>query len=153
MKTSKITFTAVAAGCAACALFATPSTNSLEAVKADWYEGRYTNVYELAVERFASNSNDLVAAHLAMEYETCFGSREAFSNSVMRLVEITDTVTHPALTNEFAETREDWIWYATEFLPSRTDEQLEQHRAKCRQIHRVLSSDYILEMIDDAGLW
>ncbi len=153
MKPTHTIIAGIGAIFAALALCASPSTNTLEAVKADWYEGRYTNVYELAVERFASNSNDLVAAHLAMEYETCFGSREAFSNSVMRLVEITDTVTHPALTNEFAETRADWIWYATEFLPSRTDEQLEQHRAKCQQIHRVLSSDYILEMIDDAGLW
>ncbi len=41
---------------------ATPSSNNFHSVTNDWYQGNYSNVYELAQQRLVANSNDLVAA-------------------------------------------------------------------------------------------
>ena len=60
------------AAIAAATLCATPSSNTVEAVTQDWKQGNYSNVYELAQARFAVNSNDLVAAHLMMEFDKKF---------------------------------------------------------------------------------
>ncbi len=150
MKTIMMTLTA--ALCAVTAV-ATPSSNSVEAVKQEWYNGNYSNVYELAQQRLAVNSNDVVAAHLMMEYDTAFSSRTAMSNSVMRLVEVSDTVTLPAFVEHYQAMRSGWIWYASEYLPSRTDAQLEAHRQKAHETHRAMSSDFLLEILDEGGLW
>ena len=42
--------------------FALPSANNFHAVTNDWYNGNFTNVYELAQIRIAANSNDVVGA-------------------------------------------------------------------------------------------
>lgn len=141
----------LAALCAA--LVAAPSTNTLEAVKADWWNGNFTNVMELAQQRFAANSNDLVAAHLMMEFDTAFSGRDVASNSVMRLVQISDEATLPAYTNLYRATRSGWIRYANTYLPSRTDAQWEQHRQRMVAPHRSMSSDFILELLEENGLW
>ena len=58
------------AAIATATLCAAPSSNTVEAVTQDWRLGNYSNVYELAQARFASNSNDLVAAHLVIAGKT-----------------------------------------------------------------------------------
>ena len=57
------------AALAAATLCATPSSNTVEAVTQDWKQGNYSNVYELAQARFASNSNDLVAKGVEDEHD------------------------------------------------------------------------------------
>ena len=141
----------LAAVCAT--LVAAPSANTLEAVKSDWWNGNYTNVLELAQQRFAADSNDLVAAHLMMEFDTAFSGWDAASNSVMRLVRISDEATLPAYTNLYRSSRSGWIRYANKYLPSRTDEQWEQHRQRMLKPHRSMSSDFILELLAENGLW
>lgn len=112
----------IAALCAT--LVAAPSANNLEAVKSDWWNGNYTYVLELAQQRFAANANDLVVAHLMMGFDTAFSRRDASSNSVMRLVRVSDEATLPAYTNLYRATRSGWIRYANKYLPSRTDARL-----------------------------
>ncbi len=150
--TSKMISAAVAALCGV-TLLATPSTNTLDAVKADWYEGRFTNVYELAQSRLAANSNDLVAAHLMMEWDLAFSGREALSNSIMRLVRVSDEATLPAFTNLYRVTRSGWMRYVNTYLPSVSDEELEMHHQRSLQNHRPMNSDILLEVLDENGLW
>ena len=119
---------------AAATLCAAPSSNTVEAVTQDWRQGNYSNVYELAQARFAVNSNDLVAAHLMMEFDTAFSSREAASNSIMRLVRISDEVTLPAYTKL-------------------TDTQLEQHHTWALTTRHEMSSDFMLKLLWKNNLW
>ena len=150
---AKMAIGACAAALAALSLTATPSTNTLEAVKADWWNGSFTNVYERAEARMSSNSNDLVAAYLMMEYHTAFSSRAAASNAVMRLVEISDGATLPAYTNLYWATRAGWIRYANTYIPSRTDAQWDEHRQRMLVPHRTMTSCVILEILEEGGLW
>ena len=46
----------------AAAAFAVPSENTYHAVTNDWYQGNWTNVYELAQQCLAENANDLVVS-------------------------------------------------------------------------------------------
>ena len=46
---------------------AEPTADNFAAVTNDWYNGRWTNVFELAQQRFAVNSNDLVAANIMVD--------------------------------------------------------------------------------------
>ncbi len=149
----KMIAAALAAAWGAAAVFATPSTNTLDAVKADWYEGRYTNVYELAQSRLAANSNDLVAAHLMMEWDLAFSGREALSNSIMRLVRVSDEATLPAFTNLYRMTRSGWLRYVNTYLPTLSDAELELHHQRSLQTHRPMNSDVLLEVLDENGLW
>lgn len=54
-------------------LDATPSEDSYAAVTNDWYQGNFSNVYELAQTRLAANSNDVVAAYLLHDWDMAFG--------------------------------------------------------------------------------
>ena len=79
-----------------------------------------------------------------MEFDTAFSSREAASNSIMRLVRISDEVTLPAY---------GWIWYASEFFPSLTDTQLEQHHTWALTTRHEMSSDFMLKLLWKNNLW
>ena len=59
---------AIAVASFAGAASAMPSTNNFHAVTNDWYNGNFTNVYELAQMRLAANSNDVVGAYLMLDW-------------------------------------------------------------------------------------
>ncbi len=133
--------------------FAEPSTNTVESVAIDWREGRFTNVLQLAQSRLAANTNDLAGAYLMAAYDMAFSDRTSASNSIMRLVRISDEMTLPAYTNIYHRARPFWLRYANEFLPSRTDEQIERHHRHSLDARRPLSSKPILELLNENGLW
>ena len=91
----KNTIAAIALSLSAFA-WATPSGDNYAAVTNDWYQGNWTNVYELAQQRLAANTNDLVASHLMVSYDILFSDYQAISNSILRLVGALDSVTAPA---------------------------------------------------------
>ena len=132
---------------------AAPTADNFHSVTNDWWNGNFTNVYELAQQRFAVNSNDLVAAHIMWEYDRSFSGREAVSNSAMRLVRITDGVTHPALTNIYAAVRGGMIRYASVYVPTWTDAELEEQHQRASAPHRTMNCDFVLELISENGLW
>lgn len=134
-------------------LFATPSTNTVEAIERDWYEGRYSNVYELAQMRLAANSNDLVAAHLMVEWDLAFSSRETASNSVMRLISLADEVTLPAYTNMYRFTRPGWFRYVNNYLPSLSEDEWQAHIQRSHGTGRPMDADVMLKVLYDGGLW
>ncbi len=152
MKNIPVVIIAAALLCSA-ALFATPSANSLDAIVKDWYEGRYSNVYEFAQQRFAANSNDLVAAHLMVEWDLAFSSRETASNSVMRLIRIADQVTEPTYTNMYKFTRKAWFRYVNRYLPSLSEEEWQKHIERSHRINRPMNADAALKILVENGMW
>ena len=132
---------------------AAPSADNYHAVTNDWYQGNWTNVYELAQQRLAANANDLVASHLMVSYDILFSDYLAMSNSIQRLVCALDSVSEPSLTNLCANLRSGWVYYLDEFLPQQTDAVLQEQRAKSQISHKPLGCDFILEQISESGLW
>ena len=90
---------AAALAATAIAAFAVPSQNTYHAVTNDWYQGNYSNVYELAQQRLAANTNDLVAAVIMETYDLRFSSFAAISNSILRVMRASEAATLPAYTN------------------------------------------------------
>ena len=133
--------------------WATSSGDNYAAVTNDWYQGNWTNVYELAQQRLAANTNDLVASHLMVSYDILFSDYQAISNSISRLVGALDSVTEPSLTNLCAQLRPGWVYYLDEFLPQQTDAVLQEQRAKSQITHKPLDCDFILKQIAEKGLW
>ena len=41
----------------------------------DWYHGNYSNVYALAEQRLAANTNDLVGDYIMYEWNMGFGTK------------------------------------------------------------------------------
>ena len=130
-----------------------PSADNYASVTNDWYHGNWTNVYELAQQRLAANTNDLVASHLMVSYDILFSDYQAMSNSILRLVGALDSVTEPSLTNLCARLRPGWVYYLDEFLPQQTDAVLQEQRAKSQITHKPLDCDFILKQIAEKGLW
>ena len=134
-------------------VLAAPSADNYHAVTNDWYQGNWTNVYELAQQRLAANTNDLVASHLNVSYDILFSDYQAISNSILRLVGALDSVTELSLTNLCAQLRPGWVYYLDEFLPQQTDAVLQEQRAKSQITHKPLDCDFILKQIAEKGLW
>ena len=132
---------------------AAPSADNYASVTNDWYQGNWTNVYELAQKRLAANTNDLVASHLMVSYDILFSDYQAMSNSIQRLVRALDSVSEPSLTNLCANLRSGWVYYLDEFLPQQTEAILQEQRAKSQIPHKPLDCDFILEQISETGLW
>ena len=132
---------------------ATPSADNYHAVTNDWYVGKWTNVYELAQQRLAVNTNDLVASHLMVSYDILFSDYQSMSNSIQRLVCALDSVSEPSLTNLCSNLRSGWVCYLDEFLPQQTEATLQEQRAKSQIPHKPLDCDFILEQISESGLW
>lgn len=132
---------------------ATPSADNYASVTNDWYQGNWTNVYELAQQRLAANTNDLVASHLIVSYDILFSDYQAMSNSIQRLVRALDSVSEPSLTNLCSSLRSGWEYYLDEFLPQQTEAVLQEQRAKSQITHKPLDCDFILEQVAEKGLW
>ena len=132
---------------------AMPTENTYHAVTNDWYNGNWTNVYELAQARLAVNSNDLVAANIIVSYDVLFSDIGAMSNSVTRLIDAMDQSSAPALTNLNSRLRPGWVYFRDQFLPYQTAADLQQQHEKSYITHKPLDCDFVLKAIWDNGLW
>jgi len=132
---------------------AEPTANNFVAVTNDWYNGRWTNVFELAQQRFAVNSNDLVAANIMVDYDVLFSDFQAMSNSIIRLMRVSDAATLPAYTNLYQKMRPGWVYYLDEFLPRQTEAELQQERNNPLRNYKGLDSRSILKLLWENGAW
>ena len=138
----------------AVAAFAVPSENNYHAVTNDWYQGNYSNVYELAQQRLSSNSNDLVAAVIMESYDLRFSSFAAISNSILRVMRASEAATLPAYTNMYWRFyRDDYNWYLDDYLPQQSEARRQSEMYKAYRIHVPLSSAPILETFWTNNLW
>lgn len=72
-----------------------------------WYQGGKSDVLSIAEERFASNSNDLAAAILKLEYDFEFLNFESISNSVFRVINLGKDVTTPVYSSKYLSFKTD----------------------------------------------
>ena len=133
---------------------AAPSSNNFHSVTNDWYNGNFSNVYELAQMRLTANTNDLVGAYLMLEWDTCFSDFSAMSQSVARLIRSADGITEPpSFTNHYMRMRNAYIYFRDEFLPAQADSErvLEQHKDRSYRTHLLCSKT--LELLWEVNLW
>lgn len=138
----------------AVAAYAVPSENNYHAVTNDWYQGNYSNVYELAQQRLSSNSNDLVAAVIMESYDLRFSSFADISNSILRVMRASEASTFPAYTNMYWRIyRDDYNWYLNDYLPQQSEARRQSEMYKAYRIHVPLSCAPILKTFWDNNLW
>ena len=137
---------------AALSASAAPTANDFHSVTNDWWNGHYTNVCELAQQRLAADTNDLVGAHIMWEYDICFSDFAAMSNSTLRLMRVADAVTLPAYTNRYQRLRGGYEHYLTTVIPSFPAGHQQPSPAGYPAEWPMVSSKY-LEIIWDNGLW
>ena len=132
---------------------AAPTADNFAAVTNDWYNGRWTNVFELAQQRFAVNSNDLVAANIMVDYDVLFSDPQVISNSIIRLMRISDASTLPAYTNLYRIMRPGWVYFLDEFMPGQSEAELQEERNNPQKTYKGLDCDFILKLLWDNGAW
>ena len=149
MNKSIVVASAMLAGCA----FAMPSSNNFHAVTNDWYNGNFSNVYELAQTRLAANSNDVVGAYLMLDWDFRFSGTMAVSNSISRVMAVSEQVTNPAFSNAYVTVRESCILYRDEFLPTLTDVHQQEAIEKSSVTNAPLVNEAPLKILWDNNLW
>jgi len=138
----------------AAAVFAEPSSNNFHSVTNDWYQGNYSNVYELAQQRLVANSNDLVAAVIMESYDLRFSSFAAISNSIQRLMRASEAAALPAYTNMYWRFyRDEYNWYLGEYLPQQSEARRQSEMYKAYKIHVPMSCTSTLKLLWDENLW
>lgn len=138
----------------AAAVFAEPSSNNFHSVTNDWYQGNYSNVYELAQQRLVANSNDLVAAVIMESYDLRFSSFAAISNSIQRLMRASEAAALPAYTNMYWRFyRDEYNWYLGEYLPRQSEARRQSEMYKAYKIHVPMSCTSTLKLLWDENLW
>ena len=119
-----------------------------------WYQGNYSNVYELAQQRLAANTNDLVAAVIMETYDLRFSSFAAISNSILRVMRASEAATLPAYTNMYWRYyRDDYNWYLGEYLPQQSEARRQSEMYKAYKIHVPMSCAPTLKTFWDNNLW
>ena len=130
-----------------------PSANTFAAVTNDWYTANFTNVYELAQQRMANNSNDVVAAYLIFDWDVCFSCLDSVSNSVTRVIRLSDAVTNSAFKSKYLSLRDTYISYRDELLPTVDEAVRISEQYKSYLPHKEMPSAYMLDVLNQAGLW
>ena len=133
--------------------FALPSANNFHAVTNDWYNGNFTNVYELAQIRLAANSNDVVGAYLMLDWHFRFSGNDVVSNSISRVIAASDRVQNPAFTNAYMTVRSACLSYRDELLPLLTDTDRQEINEKSSLMHVPFVNEAALKILWDEGLW
>lgn len=149
----KIAAAAIAFTSFASAAFAMPSTNNFHAVTNDWYNARFTNVYELASSRLSSNLADVVGSYLMLDWDLAFSDYATISNSMMRVVANSDNVTTPSFTNAYGMCRSMCIDFCREYLSRQSETNRVEAQMNSRQPHGFMTNELMLKILWDEGLW
>ena len=149
MKNTIIITIVVLAGCA----FPTPSSNNFHAVTNDWYNGNFSNVYELASIRLSSNSVDVVGAYLMLDWDLSFSDYVSISNSMMRVVANSDLVTVPSFTNAYGKCRNMCISFCEDYIPRQDETMREAAQENSRKPFGFMTNQGMLRILWDEGLW
>ncbi len=144
---------AIIIAAAAFAAHATPSADNYHSVTNDWYCGNYSNVLEWAQTRLAANTNDVAASYVMVEYDTSFSDFSAMSNSVLRLIRVSDAVADPDFAEIHQKIRPGWIAYLEDFLPAQSESERLVEQQKSYRTGRKMTCDFILELLNNNNLW
>lgn len=129
------------------------ATNDFVVVTNDWYQGNFSNVLRYAQRRIDSNSNDVVAAYILLDYNVNFSSNIEISNSINQVMCNSMTVTNARFKAMSELLRPYYFRYQREILPNFSAADLADRNAKATKPGREMPSTYILQMLWAEGLW
>ncbi len=149
MKSAIIIASAILTECA----LAMPSSNNFHAVTNDWYNGNFSNVYELAQMRLAANSNDVVGAYMMLDWDMAFSDYATISNSMMRVVANSDLITVPSFTNAYGRCRSMCISFCEDYIPRQDETMREAAQENSRKQFGFMTNQGMLRILWNEGLW
>ena len=135
------------------ALPAEPTADTYAAVTNDWYNGNFSNVLQLAEQRLAANSNDVVGAYLMLSWDVNFSDIPTLSNSVSRAIALSDAVANVAFSNDFQRLRPVMVAFRDELLPQMTEEMRQADLPKARLPHKSIPENRWLRLLWEENLW
>ena len=133
--------------------FATPSSNNFHSVTNDWYNGNFSNVYELAQMRLSTNATDVVGAYLMLDWDLAFSDYSTISNAMMRVVSSSDLVAAPAFSNAYEKCRHLCLSFCENYIPHQKESTREAEQANSRQPCGFMTNQGMLKILWDEGLW
>ena len=129
------------------------TTNEFVVVTNNWSLGNFSNVLRYAQRRIDSNSNDVVAAYILLDYNVNFSSNIEISNSINQVMCNSMTVTNARFRAMSELLRPYYFRYQREILPNFSAADLADRNAKATKPGREMPSTYILQMLWAEGLW
>ena len=88
-----------------------------------------------------------------VEYDVAFSDFSAMSNSILRMMRLSDAATLPAFTNLYQMTRQGWVYYLDTFLPQQSEAERTTEQQKSYLPGRPLTCSPFLKIMWDNGLW
>ena len=119
-----------------------------------WYEGHKSNVFAIAEQRLAANSNDLVGAIMMFDYDLEFSNEGNYSNDVRRIFSFTNNLPIGTFVNNI-----DLVTSALngflDYLSSNpmTPAEIQKDKSKALIIHKPMSNEILLKWLHDDGLF
>ncbi len=138
----------------ACVVADAPSLGDFATVTNLWYEGHKSNVFAIAEQRLAANSNDLVGAIMMFDYDLEFSNEGNYSNDVRRIFSSTNNLPIGTFVNNI-----DLVTSALngflDYLSSNpmTPAAVQKEKSKALIIHKPMSNEILLQWLHDDGLF
>lgn len=150
MKITNVVFIVSLVACATCGAM---TSNDFVSVTNDWYHGEYSNVCALAQYREAQNTNDLVAAYIMYEWNMILGTKESFSNSIEKVLIVSDRMTNVIFVAEYASARDGFVNMRDQVIPMASEARVEADWQKARFKGKRFTEWRILKILWDEHLW
>lgn len=115
-----------------------------------WLEGRKAEVYQMAQERLAGDTNDIAGLYLKMEYEVAFLDFANVSNTMVRFLQQGAAVTSEHFAAQFPFVRDD-VSHLLSLLPEYPPERIEGDRLKGSITNKPLLWGTCIEALEADG--
>lgn len=123
---------------ATCAGAVQAQTNFYNTVTNLWYQGDKSNVFVMAESRLAQNTNDIAGLILKLECQIAWLDLPHISNSVLRVIQVGDTITSTNFVQKFQIERQELLDDLELFRSYPTPEELPTERQKGNINHKEL---------------
>jgi hypothetical protein len=94
---------------ATCVCSVQAQTNFYTTVTNSWYQGDKSNVFVMAESRLAQNTNDIAGLILKLECQFAWLDLAQLSNSVLRVIQVGDTITSTNFVQKFQIERQELL--------------------------------------------
>lgn len=115
-----------------------------------WLDGRKAEVYEMAQQRLAADTNDVAGLCLKMEYEVAFLDFANVSNTMVRFLQQGAAVTSEHFAAQFPFVQED-VSHLLALLPEYPPERIAEDRLKGAITNKPLIWGTCIEALEEDG--
>lgn len=115
-----------------------------------WLEGRKSEVYQMAQQRLAADTNDVAGLCLKMEYEVAFLDFANVSNTMVRFLQQGAAVTSEHFAAQFPFVQED-VSHLLALLPEYPPERIAEDRLKGAITNKPLIWGTCIEALEEDG--